>query len=61
MIQAPEGLVSKSGKGANKGAICITNNCPPNVHKAYYQQFADDFTLFLDSRSEEIVANGQMV
>ncbi|CAO2828673.1 unnamed protein product [Amaranthus hypochondriacus] len=60
LSQAPEGLVSKNG-GLNKGAIYITKDSPPNVHKAYYQQFADDFTMFLNSRSEEVVANGQMV
>ncbi|KAK6237424.1 hypothetical protein QUC31_002893 [Theobroma cacao] len=54
-VQVPEGLES------NKGNIYIANTSPPDVLKAYYEQFQQDFSLFLKCRSEELVEGGRMV
>lgn len=45
----------------NKGNIYITKTSPPGVFKAYLNQFQKDFTLFLRTRSEEIIPGGGMV
>ncbi|KAK6258295.1 hypothetical protein SCA6_012769 [Theobroma cacao] len=55
LSQVPEGLES------NKGNIYIANTSPPDVLKAYYEQFQQDFSLFLKCRSEELVEGGRMV
>ncbi|XP_050205161.1 probable caffeine synthase MTL2 [Mercurialis annua] len=54
LSQVPEGIM-------NKGNIWIAETSPPTVHKAYSDQFKRDFTLFLRSRSEEIISGGHMV
>ncbi|XP_022752316.1 salicylate carboxymethyltransferase-like [Durio zibethinus] len=54
-IQVPEGLES------NKENIYMASTSPANVLKAYYEQFQQDFSLFLKCRSEELVAGGRMV
>nr|GMD74458.1 salicylate carboxymethyltransferase-like [Ipomoea batatas] len=55
LSQIPKGLEE------NKGNICISASSPPNVIKAYYEQFESDFSIFLKSRSEELVMGGRMV
>ncbi|KAL4387591.1 hypothetical protein GQ457_09G025230 [Hibiscus cannabinus] len=45
----------------NKGNIHMTRTSPPNVTKAYADQFQKDFTSFLSMRSEEIIPQGRMV
>ncbi|XWS42094.1 hypothetical protein CRYUN_Cryun17cG0139100 [Craigia yunnanensis] len=55
LSQVPEGLES------NKGNIYMASTSPPDVLKAYYEQFQKDFSLFLKCRSEELVAGGRMV
>ncbi|GMI70206.1 hypothetical protein like AT5G38020 [Hibiscus trionum] len=45
----------------NKGNICMAESSPPNVVKAYAQQFREDFTKFLSMRSKEIIPQGGMV
>nr|GMD75924.1 salicylate carboxymethyltransferase-like [Ipomoea batatas]GMD75926.1 salicylate carboxymethyltransferase-like [Ipomoea batatas] len=49
------------GSEENKDNICITASTPPIVIKAYYEQFESDFSIFLKSRSEELVTGGRMV
>lgn len=61
LSQAPKGLVSKTGEPMNKGTIYISETSSPMVFKAYLDQFMEDFTLFLRSRSEEIVPGGSMI
>ena len=39
----------------------MASTSPPEVLKAYYEQFQQDFSLFLKCRSEEQVAGGRMV
>ncbi|XP_041010209.1 probable jasmonic acid carboxyl methyltransferase 2 [Juglans microcarpa x Juglans regia] len=59
--QVPEGLVGESGVPLNKGNIHIAKTSPHHVLKAYSDLFEKDFTLFLRSRSQEMVPGGQMV
>ncbi|XP_050205158.1 7-methylxanthosine synthase 1-like [Mercurialis annua] len=61
LSQVPEGIVTESGISLNKGNIWISETSPPAIHKAYSDQFERDFTLFLRSRSEEIISGGHMV
>ncbi|XP_074314757.1 putative jasmonic acid carboxyl methyltransferase 1 [Silene latifolia] len=61
LSQVPRELVSENGEALNKGNIYITKTSPPEIHKAYYAQFERDFTLFLSSRSREMVSGGGMV
>ncbi|XP_010254767.1 PREDICTED: jasmonate O-methyltransferase-like [Nelumbo nucifera] len=56
LSQVPPGLGSK-----NKGKLFISKTSPPCVLSAYALQFQKDFTSFLHSRSEEMVAGGRMV
>lgn len=39
----------------------MSSSSPPNVINAYYEQFKQDFSLFLKCRSEELVTGGRMV
>ncbi|KAL6011381.1 hypothetical protein ACLOJK_001827 [Asimina triloba] len=52
-------------KGANpplnRGKIFISTTSPPSVFKAYLEQFQRDFSVFLMSRSEEVIPGGRMV
>ena len=45
----------------NKGNIYMASTSPPNVLKAYYEQFQRDFSFFLKCRSEEMLEGGRMV
>ncbi|XP_041018577.1 probable jasmonic acid carboxyl methyltransferase 2 [Juglans microcarpa x Juglans regia] len=49
------------GTAINKGHIYICESSPQSVLDSYYRQFQKDFSLFLKSRSEEIVPGGRMV
>ncbi|XP_065865293.1 probable caffeine synthase MTL2 [Euphorbia lathyris] len=53
--------VPEFGIPLNKGNICLDESSPPSVQKAYQNQFDNDFTKFLRSRSEEMVNGGHMV
>ncbi|XP_071724901.1 S-adenosyl-L-methionine:benzoic acid/salicylic acid carboxyl methyltransferase 2-like [Rutidosis leptorrhynchoides] len=55
LSQVPEGVEN------NKGNIYMACTSPPNVLKAYYEQFQRDFTTFLECRSKELVVGGRMV
>lgn len=59
--QVPDGLVNESGVPLNKGNIYIAQTSPDSVYKAYFDLFEKDFTLYLRSRSEEIIPGGHMV
>ncbi|KAK1586766.1 hypothetical protein Q3G72_005949 [Acer saccharum] len=45
----------------NKANIYMAKSSPPNVYKAYLEQFQRDFSSFLSLRSEEIISGGRMV
>ncbi|XP_027347780.1 salicylate carboxymethyltransferase-like [Abrus precatorius] len=55
LSKVPEGVEN------NRGNIYIGRTSPPNVLKAYYEQFQRDFSLFLKCRAEELVEGGSMV
>ncbi|XP_019166101.1 PREDICTED: salicylate carboxymethyltransferase-like [Ipomoea nil] len=55
LSQVPKGIED------NKLNICLTSASPPNVTKAYYDQFDRDFSTFLKHRSEELMKGGRMV
>ncbi|KAH7520003.1 hypothetical protein FEM48_Zijuj08G0097500 [Ziziphus jujuba var. spinosa] len=57
----PPGLYNEQGKSINGGTVHITKTSPLEVSIAYSKQFKEDFFLFLNSRSEELVAGGKMV
>ncbi|XP_077238735.1 3,7-dimethylxanthine N-methyltransferase CkTbS-like [Tasmannia lanceolata] len=61
LSQVPCGLESEEGFPLNKGKIYISMTSPPCVWKAYLEQFQKDLSLFLKSRSEEMVTDGRMV
>ncbi|XP_059666388.1 probable 7-methylxanthine methyltransferase PCS2 isoform X2 [Cornus florida] len=58
LSQVPKGLTSNEGLPLNKGKVYISTTSPPVVREAYLTQFQEDFTLFLKSRSEELVPDG---
>ncbi|KAK7321771.1 hypothetical protein VNO77_32697 [Canavalia gladiata] len=60
LSRVPAGL-EDSGRALNKGKIFISKSSPQCVLDAYSQQFKNDFSLFLVSRSQEMVAKGRMV
>ncbi|KAK6118456.1 hypothetical protein DH2020_047873 [Rehmannia glutinosa] len=45
----------------NKKSIYISERSPAQVSQAYLKQFQEDFSLFLKSRSQELVGGGRMV
>ncbi|KAF3514423.1 hypothetical protein F2Q69_00008912 [Brassica cretica] len=61
LSKVPPGLFDHQGKSINKGCINICSSSPEAVSKAYYSQFKEDFSMFLRSRSKEVVAAGRMV
>ncbi|GAV83271.1 Methyltransf_7 domain-containing protein [Cephalotus follicularis] len=61
LSRAPSGLESNASTSLNKGKIYISKSSPQCVLDAYLLQFQNDFSLFLKSRSEEIVPGGRMV
>ncbi|XP_027333358.1 jasmonate O-methyltransferase [Abrus precatorius] len=61
LSQVPVGLEDSSGRRLNKGKIFISKSSPKCVLDAYSQQFRNDFSLFLESRSQEMVTEGRMV
>ncbi|XP_004298468.1 PREDICTED: jasmonate O-methyltransferase-like [Fragaria vesca subsp. vesca] len=54
LSQVPDGL-------NNKGKIYVSKTSPQCVLDAYSMQFQKDFSVFLRSRAQEIVAGGRMV
>ncbi|GAB4853310.1 hypothetical protein Ancab_040599 [Ancistrocladus abbreviatus] len=61
LSQVPRGLEGEGGVALNKGNLNSGKACPPEVHKAYRDQFEKDFTLFLSLCSQELVLGGHMV
>ncbi|KAL1317488.1 hypothetical protein HN51_069829 [Arachis hypogaea] len=61
LSRVPPALYDKEGNSLNKGCVYISESSPEVVQKAYLNQFQQDFSLFLRSRSEELVVDGRMV
>ncbi|MFQ6666325.1 hypothetical protein Gotur_032708, partial [Gossypium turneri] len=45
----------------NKRNVYIAKPSPPNVSKAYFEQFRDDFSRVLRFRSEEMITGGRIL
>ncbi|KAK1439160.1 hypothetical protein QVD17_04975 [Tagetes erecta] len=61
LSRIPPGLYDKEGRSINKGSFYISKSSSPQVSKAYIDQFQEDFSLFLQSRSKELLSGGRMV
>ncbi|XP_059644718.1 probable methyltransferase TCM_000336 [Cornus florida] len=61
LSKVPPALYDKQGKSINKGNVYISESSPSQVCEAYFRQFQEDFSLFLRSRSEELISRGKMV
>ncbi|KAL3527133.1 hypothetical protein ACH5RR_011789 [Cinchona calisaya] len=61
LSRVPPGLYDDKCRSINKGSLYISKSSPPQVPKAYSKQFQEDFSLFLNSRSKELVSGGGMV
>ncbi|KVI02836.1 SAM dependent carboxyl methyltransferase [Cynara cardunculus var. scolymus] len=61
LSRVPPGLYDKQGKSINNGSLYISKSSPLEVSKAYFEQFQEDFSLFLRSRSKELIVGGRMV
>ncbi|KAE8057149.1 hypothetical protein FH972_013862 [Carpinus fangiana] len=61
LSQAPPGLDSKASVAINKGKVYISKSSPQSVLDSYSLQFQKDFSMFLKSRSEEVVLGGRIV
>ncbi|KAL6993536.1 gibberellin A4 carboxyl methyltransferase [Sarracenia purpurea var. burkii] len=61
LSRVPPGIYDEQGKSINKGKIYISESSPPQVSEAYFRQFQEDFSLFLRSRSKELINGGRMV
>ncbi|KAF5175793.1 Salicylate carboxymethyltransferase [Thalictrum thalictroides] len=55
LSQVPQGIDN------NKGNVYLARTSPSNVYKAYAEQFNRDFSVFLSSRSKEMMIGGCMV
>ncbi|KAI3712875.1 hypothetical protein L1987_71443 [Smallanthus sonchifolius] len=61
LSRIPPGLYDKEGHSINKGSFYISKSSSLQVSKAYLDQFQEDFSLFLQSRSKELQSGGRMV
>ncbi|GAB2236385.1 hypothetical protein Droror1_Dr00028192 [Drosera rotundifolia] len=61
LSKTPPALTTDKGLPVNKGKIYISMTSPMIVSQAYLDQFHEDFTMFLQSRSTEMLPNGRMV
>ncbi|KAL0376759.1 UNVERIFIED_CONTAM: Salicylate carboxymethyltransferase [Sesamum calycinum] len=61
LSSVPPGIYDKQGVSLNRKSIYITKNSPAQVCEAYAKQFRQDFSLFLNCRSQEVVRGGRMV
>ncbi|KAE8685402.1 putative DNA gyrase subunit B [Hibiscus syriacus] len=61
LSKVPPALYDERGESINKGNVYISESSSPIVSQAYYNQFQEDFVLFLKLRSKELVTGGRMV
>ncbi|XVE94664.1 hypothetical protein REPUB_Repub02eG0028200 [Reevesia pubescens] len=61
LSQVPPGLESNALTPLNKGKVYISKTSPHMVLDAYSLQFQNDFSLFIKSRSQELVPGGRTV
>ncbi|KAK0605427.1 hypothetical protein LWI29_026723 [Acer saccharum] len=61
LSKVPPSLYNEKGESLNKGNLYISESSPPAVSLAYFLQFQEDFSMFLRSRSKELVCRGRML
>ncbi|PON99598.1 SAM dependent carboxyl methyltransferase [Trema orientale] len=61
LSKVPPAIYDENGKSINKGTIYISESSPKEVSQAYLKQFQEDFSLFLRSRSDELIEGGRVV
>ncbi|CAK7346332.1 unnamed protein product [Dovyalis caffra] len=61
LSQVPAGLESSARTTLNRGKLYISKTSPQCVLEAYSLQFQTDFSVFLKSRSKEMVPGGCML
>ncbi|RZC66453.1 hypothetical protein C5167_010142 [Papaver somniferum] len=61
LSKVPPAIYGDRNRSINKGNIYVCESSPAIVSKAYLSQFQDDFSVFLQSRSDELVVGGRMV
>ncbi|KAL3844728.1 hypothetical protein ACJIZ3_002131 [Penstemon smallii] len=61
LSKVPPGIYNEKGESVNKQSVYISEKSPAVVSEAYFEQFQEDLSLFLRSRSEELVSGGRMV
>ncbi|KAL7131407.1 hypothetical protein ABFS83_12G001100 [Erythranthe nasuta] len=61
LSKIPAGIYDEHGFSINKKSIYISERSTQEVSLAYLKQFQHDFSLFLKSRSQELVCGGRMV
>ncbi|KNA20936.1 hypothetical protein SOVF_048010 [Spinacia oleracea] len=61
LSKVPPRIYDDQRMSINKGNIYISETSPAKVGRIYRDQFEQDFTLFLKSRSKEVIANGCML
>ncbi|PIN16622.1 Salicylate carboxymethyltransferase [Handroanthus impetiginosus] len=61
LSRVPPGIYDEEGSSINKKSIYISEKSPPEVSQAYFKQFQEDLSLFLKSRSQELISGGRMV
>ncbi|XP_031255634.1 probable caffeine synthase 2 [Pistacia vera] len=54
-------LMDKEGLPLNKGKVYISKTSPAAVKEEYLAQFQEDFSLFLKSRSHEMIREGRVI
>ncbi|KAL1567908.1 gibberellin A4 carboxyl methyltransferase [Salvia divinorum] len=57
----PRGIYDEEGRSMNGKSVYISERSPPAVRRAYLQQFQEDLSLFLKSRSRELIRGGRML
>ncbi|XVF73783.1 hypothetical protein PTKIN_Ptkin13bG0009800 [Pterospermum kingtungense] len=61
LSQVPAGLESNAPRHLNRGKVYISKSSPESVLDAYSLQFQNDFSVFIKSRSQELVPGGRMI
>ncbi|KAG6386778.1 hypothetical protein SASPL_151952 [Salvia splendens] len=61
LSMVPRGIYDEEGRSMNRKSVYISERSPPGVRRAYLGQFQEDFSLFLKSRSHELIPGGRMV
>ena len=60
-MQVPKVLSSEERSPINKGQVYISEASSELVARSYLKQFEQDFTQFLECRSQEMVIQGRML